>query len=97
MTEGAFFQDLALVMAVAGLVAALFSRMRWPKVLGYIGAGVLLNKYTWGGSLLADSQSINTIAQLGVVFLMFSMGARSVGVPRRRDVRFRDDASREGN
>ena len=74
MTEGAFFQDLALVMAVAGLVAALFSRMRWPKVLGYIGAGVLLNKYTWGGSLLADSQSINTIAQLGVVFLMFSMG-----------------------
>ena len=74
MTEGAFFQDLALVMAVAGLVAALFSRMRWPKVLGYIGAGVLLNKYTWGGSLLVDSQSINTIAQLGVVFLMFSMG-----------------------
>lgn len=74
MTEGAFFQDLALVMAVAGLVAALFSRMRWPKVLGYIGAGVLLNKYTWGGSFLADSQSINTIAQLGVVFLMFSMG-----------------------
>ena len=74
MTEGAFFQDLALVMAVAGLVAALFSRMRWPKVLGYIGAGVLLNKYTWGWSLLADSQSINTIAQLGVVFLMFSMG-----------------------
>ena len=74
MTEGAFFQDLALVMAVAGLVAALFSRMRWPKVLGYIGAGVLLNKHTWGGSLLVDSQSINTIAQLGVVFLMFSMG-----------------------
>ena len=74
MTEGAFFQDIALVMAVAGLVAALFSRMRWPKVIGYIGAGVLLNKYTWGGSLLVDSQSINTIAQLGVVFLMFSMG-----------------------
>ena len=74
MTEGAFFQDIALVMAVAGLVAALFSRMRWPKVIGYIVAGVLLNKYTWGGSLLADSQSINTIAQLGVVFLMFSMG-----------------------
>ena len=38
MTEGAFFQDIALVMAVAGLVAALFSRMRWPKVIGYIGA-----------------------------------------------------------
>ena len=74
MTEGAFFQDIALVMAVAGLVAALFSRMRWPKVLGYIGAGVLLNGHTWGGSLFADPGSISTIAQLGVVFLMFSMG-----------------------
>ncbi|MBO4708826.1 MAG: cation/H(+) antiporter, partial [Kiritimatiellae bacterium] len=62
MTEGAFFQDIALVMAVAGLVAALFSRMRWPKVLGYIGAGVLLNGHTWGGSLFADPGSISTIA-----------------------------------
>ena len=74
MTEGAFFQDIALVMAVAGLVSALFSRLRWPKALGYIGAGVLLGEHTWGGGFLADSQSINTIAQLGVVFLMFSMG-----------------------
>jgi len=74
MTEGAFFQDIALVMAAAGLVSALFSRMRWPKVLGYIGAGVLLNGHTWGGSLFRDPGSIGTIAQLGVVFLMFSMG-----------------------
>jgi len=74
MTEGNFFQDIALVMAVAGLVAALFSRMRWPKVLGYIGAGVLLNEHTWGASLFRDPGSISTIAQLGVVFLMFSMG-----------------------
>ena len=74
MSEGAFFQDIALIMAVAGLVSALFSRLKWPKVLGYIGAGVLLSEHTWGGSLLADAGSISTLAQLGIVFLMFSMG-----------------------
>ena len=74
MIEGAFFQDIALVMTVSGLVAAVFSRMRWPKVLGYIGAGVLMNGHTLGGSFFADPGSISTIAQLGVVFLMFSMG-----------------------
>ena len=74
MSEGAFFQDLAILMAVAGIVAALFSRLGWPKVLGYILAGVLLNEHTWGGSLLSDVGSTRTIGQLGVVFLMFGMG-----------------------
>ena len=74
MTESAFFQDLAMLMAVAGLVAALLSRWRQPKVLGYIAAGVILSRYTWGGSFLADERSVLTIGQLGVVFLMFSMG-----------------------
>ena len=74
MNEGAFFRDLALIMAVAGVAAALFSRFGWPKVIGYILAGVLLNGYTWGGSLLADPHSISAFGQLGVVFLMFSMG-----------------------
>ncbi len=74
MNEGAFFRDLALLMAVAGGAAALFSRLGWPKVIGYILAGVLLNGYTWGGISLADPQSISTFGQLGIVFLMFSMG-----------------------
>ena len=74
MSEGAFFQDLAILMAAAGVVAVVFARMKWPKVLGYILAGVFMSEHTWGGSLLADAQSVNTIGQLGVVFLMLSMG-----------------------
>ena len=74
MSEGAFFQDLALLMVVAGVVAGVFSRLKWPKVLGYILAGVFMSEHTWGGSFLADAGSVNTIGQLGVVFLMFSMG-----------------------
>ena len=74
MSEGAFFQDLALLMTVAGIVSVVFAKLRWPKVLGYIGAGILMSANTWGVSLLADTQSVNTIGQLGVVFLMFTLG-----------------------
>ncbi len=91
MSEGAFFQDLAVLMAVAGVVAGFFGRFGWPKVLGYILAGVVLGEHTWNGSLLADVGSTRTIGQLGVVFLMFGMGlsfspkdvrrVRSVAIP----------------
>ena len=74
MNEGAFFRDLALLMSVAGLSAALFSRLGWPKVIGYILAGALMSEHTLGVSLFRDPQSISTVGQLGVVFLMFSMG-----------------------
>ena len=74
MNEGAFFRDLALLMSVAGLSAALFSRLGWPKVIGYILAGALMSEHTWGVRLFGDPQSISTVGQLGVVFLMFSMG-----------------------
>ena len=74
MSEGVFFKDLAMLMAVAGLVSALFSRLKWPKVIGYIAAGVLLSGNIWGESFLVDTTSVATIGQLGVVFLMFALG-----------------------
>ena len=74
MTEGAFFQDLALLMAVAGSASFIFTRFKWPKVIGYILVGILLSRNTWGGSFLVDEQSVQTNAQLGIVFLRFSIG-----------------------
>jgi monovalent cation:H+ antiporter-2, CPA2 family len=74
MNESSFFQDLAMLMAVAGLVSVVFSRLKWPKVIGYIIAGILLSRHTLGWSVLADEGSVQTVAQLGVVFLMFTLG-----------------------
>lgn len=74
MNESAFFQDLAVLMAVVGFVSIVFTRFHWPKVIGYLLAGVLLSEHTWGGSFLADPKSIGTIGQLGIVFLMFTLG-----------------------
>ena len=74
MSQSALFQDLAVLMAVAGLVAVIFHKLRWPKVIGYLLAGVMMGQYTWGGSFLADETSIQTIGQLGIVFLMLTLG-----------------------
>ena len=74
MSEVAFLQDLALITAVAGFTAVLFARLKWPKVLGYIFAGVLISRHTWGAGLLADESSVQTVAQLGIVFMMFTTG-----------------------
>ena len=63
-----------MLMAVAGSVSLLFSRLKLPKVIGYILAGVLLSGHTWGGSFLVDEHSVHISGQIGVVFLMFSTG-----------------------
>ena len=74
MNESAFFQDLAILMTVAGFMSVVCARFNWPKVIGYIVAGVVMSPYTWGGGFLSDAKSVQTIGQLGVVFLMFAMG-----------------------
>ena len=74
MSEHSFFQDLAMLMSVVGFSAVVFSRLGWPKVLGYILAGVLMSEHTWGGSLLNDVDTVRVVGQLGIVFLMFGMG-----------------------
>ena len=74
MSESALIQDLAMMMAIAGLVSVLFAKLKWPKVIGYILAGILMSRHTWGGSFLADENSVQTIGQLGIVFLMFTLG-----------------------
>ena len=74
MTESAFFQDLAVIMAVAGLVSVLFGKLGWPKVIGYLFAGIFMSRHTWGGSFLADEGSVQTIGQLGIVLLMLTLG-----------------------
>src|SRR5687767_13441396 len=69
-----FLQDLAVVMIVAGLVTIIFHRLKQPVVLGYILAGFIIGPYTPPYSLIGDEESIRTLADLGIIFLMFSLG-----------------------
>ena len=67
-------QDLAAVMLVAGMVAALFHYLGWPKVIGYIAAGALMGLPQLKSFLIANEGSVNVLANLGIIFLMFTLG-----------------------
>ncbi len=69
-----FIQDLAVIMIVAGLVTVVFHRLKQPVVLGYIVAGVLIGPHTPPFELIKDEHTIKILAELGVIFLMFSLG-----------------------
>jgi CPA2 family monovalent cation:H+ antiporter-2 len=69
-----FLQDLAVVMLVAGLVTIIFHRFKQPVVLGYIIAGVIIGPHTPPYALIHDEATINTLSELGVILLMFSLG-----------------------
>ncbi len=70
----AFLQDLAVVMIVAGLVTVICHRLKQPVVLGYIIAGFIIGPHTPPFPLIKNEETIQTLAELGVVFLMFSLG-----------------------
>src|SRR5688572_8984051 len=74
MHNAAFLQDLAVVMMVAGLVTVTFHYLKLPLVLGYILAGVIIGPHTPPLPLITDQESIQTLSELGVVFLLFALG-----------------------
>jgi CPA2 family monovalent cation:H+ antiporter-2 len=69
-----FIQDLAVIMLVAGVVTVLFHRFKQPVVLGYIVAGLIIGPHTPPAGLISSEDTIRTLAELGVVFLLLSLG-----------------------
>ncbi len=69
-----FLQDLAILMLFAGVSIVIFSRLKQPAVLGYIVAGFLIGPYFIKPGLIHNKESIETLSQLGVIFLMFCLG-----------------------
>ena len=69
-----FIKDLAVVMLVAGLVGWACHRAGLSVVVGYLVAGMVIGPYTPPFSLVSDIGRIETLAQVGLIFLMFSIG-----------------------
>ena len=74
MHGATFLQDLAIVMMAAAVVTVGFHLLRLPVVLGYILAGVLIGPHVLPRPLISDETTIKTLSELGIVFLMFSLG-----------------------
>ncbi|MFZ9408509.1 MAG: cation:proton antiporter, partial [Burkholderiaceae bacterium] len=61
-------------MMAAAMVTVGFHLLRLPVVLGYILAGVLIGPHVLPKPLISDEVTIKTLSELGIVFLMFSLG-----------------------
>ncbi len=70
----AMIQDLALMLVVAGIVTIIFKKLKQPLVLGYIMAGFLVSPHMPYTASVADQENIHLWADIGVMFLLFSLG-----------------------
>jgi CPA2 family monovalent cation:H+ antiporter-2 len=66
------FANLLIILASSLVVIALFQRLRLPPVLGYLCVGLMIGPtaFDW----INDSEELPDLAELGVVFLLFSLG-----------------------
>lgn len=67
-------KDLALILTVAGVVTLIFKKLKQPLVLGYIVAGFLVSPHMPYTMSVVDKTDIQTWADIGVIFLLFSLG-----------------------
>jgi Kef-type K+ transport system membrane component KefB len=64
--------ELFAIFVWAKVFAEIFEQLSLPAVLGEILAGVVLGPYATG--LVAPSQTVASIAEIGAIFLLFTVG-----------------------
>jgi CPA2 family monovalent cation:H+ antiporter-2 len=69
-----FIQDLAIILVVAGVVGWFCQRVGMSVVVGFLAAGMMIGPRSPVAPLLTDVDRVETLVQLGLVFLMFSIG-----------------------
>lgn len=67
-------KDLALILIVASVVTLLFKKLNQPLVLGYIVAGFVVSPHMPLTMSVIDKADIQTWVDIGVMFLLFSLG-----------------------
>ena len=65
-------QDIGLCVVLAGVLAIVFTRLRIPEIAAFLLAGVVLGPV--GAGLVTEPGNIETIAELGLIFLLFLIG-----------------------
>ncbi len=65
-------QDLTILLLVSLPINVLFHRLKLPSVIGYLIAGILIGPH--GLQLIGDPESVESLAEIGVVLLLFVIG-----------------------
>lgn len=72
MNDSEYLLDILVFLIAAVVVVPLFQRLRSSPILGYLAAGIIIGPY--GFSIVQDSDATHTLAEFGVVFLLFMIG-----------------------
>jgi monovalent cation:H+ antiporter-2, CPA2 family len=66
--------DLAIIMIVAAIMIAIAFKLKQPMIIGYIFAGMIIGPYTPPFTLVSSLETINLLAELGIIMLLFVVG-----------------------
>ena len=64
--------QILILLAASVFVVTLARRVGLPAILAYVAVGLLLGPYAFG--VFAESNTTRMLAELGVVFLLFTLG-----------------------
>ena len=67
-------RDLALILMAGAITTLIFKKIKQPLVLGYIIAGFLVGPHVNFIPTVADNANIEILAEIGVIFLLFTLG-----------------------
>lgn len=74
MEEHHLLHDLGWLMATAAFVSIALRWLKQPAIIGYLLAGVLLGPHLLPWSPLHETSNLQSLSELGVLFLMFYIG-----------------------
>ena len=74
MEEHHLLNDLGWLMATAAFVSITLRALKQPAIIGYLLAGLLLGPHLLPWMPLHDSANLQSLSELGVLFLMFYIG-----------------------
>lgn len=72
MSDFHLLNDMAIALGFALLGGLVARQLRLPPIVGYLAAGMVIGPFTPG--IVADTEVLTELAEIGVVFLMFGVG-----------------------
>jgi CPA2 family monovalent cation:H+ antiporter-2 len=72
MSDAGVLQQLLIVLSATIAIVFLFHKLRLPTIVGFLLAGVVIGPHGW--RLIADAHQVETLAGIGVVLLLFTIG-----------------------
>ncbi|MEK6591266.1 MAG: cation:proton antiporter [Nitrospinota bacterium] len=72
MNEFPLLRDLIIILAVTIPITFIFHKVRLPAIIGYLITGIVIGPY--GIRLIFELDMVRTLAEIGVVLLLFTVG-----------------------